>query len=745
MPDSLLPERPEPQTATAPASGLDVPLRVTLFPDHRAQSKSEIAATLRTLCARLADTRAPSKGDLPWLKLATFGDNRTIRGSLRHDANVTSITGIEGDYDGEQLTMDRARRVLMGARIAAVLYTSPSHRPEAPRWRILCPLSEPLPPEERTRLLMRMNGLFVGALSGESFTLSQSYYYGAVQGAQHHAVATVEGRCIDLADDLDADAIGKPAKHKQEAPQYTAPAQPYTGDGTRYGQAALSRECANIRSAAEGMKHQTLNKAAYSIGGLVTAGELPEGAALSELRAALADIRDRCDDYPHAEKTLRTAFAQGMAAPRAVPERPAVAVARAPFGIPDGEALPSDVDPETGEIIEPPAQQQPAGPLWVDADTWDAKTIPPRPWAVPGYLMRGSVSVLTGQGAGGKSSLVVAWTIACATGEALAGFAPRGAMVCINYNVEDDQQEQRRRYSAALTAADLAAGDVMPRIVRCGPHDVGTLFERDPNTGRIVETNAMTTLEKLVVDRGAAVLICDPLAELHNAEENDNTAMRSVVAAFRSMARRHNIAILLLHHNRKGSSTPGDMDQMRGASAISGAVRVVLTLAPMTAEEADKLGVQPDQRRRHFRVDGAKSNYAIAGEAEWWKLTGYPIGNGEEVAAARPWAPPSPFGDLSMAACVDVLTKMHRGTPAGHAYAAKKQAGADWAGTLLMAAPHSRTEGQAATILHLWKEAKVIEEGSLEGPRRGHPRIAYAVNIDAVSEMRRQIREGIDE
>lgn len=530
------------------------------------------------------------------------------------------------------------------------------------------------------------------------------------------------------------------------APQPTMPAKPYTGDGTPYGRAALERECSNIRNASDGGKHYAVNKASYSVGGLVAAGEIPEGAAWSELTAALADIKDRCEDFNAAQRTLRDGWAAGLAAPRAVPERP-VTLHRSPFGIPDNDALPADVDPETGEIIEQPVQQPKpqTSPLWVDADTWDAKTIPPRPWAVPGYLMRGSVSVLTGQGAGGKSSLVVAWTIACATGEALGGFAPRSPMTCINYNVEDDQHEQRRRYSAALTAAELDGSAIMPRIVRCGPHDVGTLFERDPNTGRIVETNAMTVLEKLVEERGAAVLICDPLAELHNAEENDNTAMRSVVAAFRSVARRHNIAILLLHHNRKGSSTPGDMDQMRGASAISGAVRVVLTLAPMTPEEADKLGVQPDQRRRHFRVDGAKSNYAIAGEAEWWKLTGYPIGNGEEVAAARPWEPPSPFGDLPMAACVDVLTRMHRGTPAGHAWAAKKQAGADWAGTLLMSAPHNRTEGQAATILHLWKEAQVIQEAPLEGPRRGHPRIAYAVNIEAVAEMRRQIREGIDE
>jgi RecA-family ATPase len=88
----------------------------------------------------------------------------------------------------------------------------------------------------------------------------------------------------------------------------------------------------------------------------------------------------------------------------------------------------------------------------------------------------------------------------------------------------------------------------------------------------------MQELERLCEGAGAGLLVCDPLAELHNAEENDNTAMRAVIAAFRGLAQRLGIAVLILHHDRKGASTPGDMDRVRGASAISGAVRVMLTL-----------------------------------------------------------------------------------------------------------------------------------------------------------------------
>lgn len=176
--------RTAPSVASSPlvVSPLDRALRVTFFQSPGAPSEREEAVSLRGLLDRLRTTTAPSKGALPWLKLARFGDMRTERGSLRHDANVLEIHGIEADYDGEQLTMERARAVLQGAGLAAVLYTSPSHTPDNPRWRLLCPTSAPLPPDARVALVARVNGLFVGALANESFALSQSYYYGAVEG-----------------------------------------------------------------------------------------------------------------------------------------------------------------------------------------------------------------------------------------------------------------------------------------------------------------------------------------------------------------------------------------------------------------------------------------------------------------------------------------------------------------------------------------------------------------------------------
>jgi hypothetical protein len=187
------------------------PIAVTFFNDYTARVKREESIRLDELVAAIRSASTSAKAGLPWLKLARFGDRRSDKDSLRHDANIVSISGIEADYDGEQLTFDQAVERLDKAGITAVVYTSPSNTPARPRWRVLCPLSVEFPPDRRNHLMSRLNGLFDGIFAAESWSLSQSYYFGSVNGSPHHRVALVDGTTtLDRADELDAGAIGKP-------------------------------------------------------------------------------------------------------------------------------------------------------------------------------------------------------------------------------------------------------------------------------------------------------------------------------------------------------------------------------------------------------------------------------------------------------------------------------------------------------------------------------------------------------
>ena len=193
------------------------PVAVTFFPNFAATRKNEEALQLTDLADRIRTTTAPRKDMLPWLKLARFGDRRTHKNSLRHDDNMLAISGIEADYDDERVTVDRACEVIEQQGIAAIVYTSPSHTEDTPRWRVLCPLSAELPPGRRGHHLGRLNGLLRGVLAHESWTLSQSYYFGSVNRNPSHRVEIIDGTPIDQHDDLDAIWLGKPGASKAAA------------------------------------------------------------------------------------------------------------------------------------------------------------------------------------------------------------------------------------------------------------------------------------------------------------------------------------------------------------------------------------------------------------------------------------------------------------------------------------------------------------------------------------------------
>ena len=181
--------------------------RWTRFPDQRAQSFTVHDMTLEELAELIRSTSASAKAALPWLKFAAFGDRRSGLNCLRSNANVLSISGVEGDYDGEEIRLVTTIRTLRAAKVESLVYTSPSHTPKAPRWRVIAPTSVRLPPERRLPLLARLNGVLGGVFAAESFTLSQSFYYGSVRGNGAPQTAIVHGDCIDTRHDLDAGAI----------------------------------------------------------------------------------------------------------------------------------------------------------------------------------------------------------------------------------------------------------------------------------------------------------------------------------------------------------------------------------------------------------------------------------------------------------------------------------------------------------------------------------------------------------
>jgi hypothetical protein len=192
-------------------------IAVTLFDNAAATRKRDTTFTIGDLATRIKIVTATEKKRLPWLKLARFGNALTEKGSLRHDANLIALSGIEADYDAGNVSFDDACDKLTNAGIEAIVYTSPSHTEAVPRWRILAPFCTELPPDKRDHMMGRLNGLFGGIFATESWTLSQSYYYGSVAHNPVHRVEVIDGTPIDDHDELDEAWLGKPDTEPHKA------------------------------------------------------------------------------------------------------------------------------------------------------------------------------------------------------------------------------------------------------------------------------------------------------------------------------------------------------------------------------------------------------------------------------------------------------------------------------------------------------------------------------------------------
>jgi hypothetical protein len=374
----------------------------------------------------------------------------------------------------------------------------------------------------------------------------------------------------------------------------------------------------------------------------------------------------------------------------------------------------SDNKPKSGH------NGQSGPPVWTEDCNWLEDKIPARPWISPGYFLRGSITVLWGPSSVSKSTLSVAYAAALALNKPFGQMQPTGPMRIMVYNVEDDAEEQKRRFSAVLRGFNATPADLSGLVMRVGPNRVGTLLARDENRN-LVATEAMQQIEDLITRFKPDVLFLDPLVELHIEEENDNTALRSIMARFRAMAKKHDLSLVIVHHARKGtnSTNAGDPDTLRGASSIIGAARAVLTVTAMGEEDAKALGLQVSDRQHFFRVDRGKSNYSAIGRGEWFQRLSVVLANGDAVAAPEPWQPPEDVATLEQR--LAIKAEIEAGSPLG-----------PWSAKL---------SGDERSVRHLFSKHGIMTKPGQEQLLRELAADGYAVSQFKADN--RQVKQGI--
>jgi hypothetical protein len=640
------------------ASDIDTHLiEVTFFPDKFARGKSCAELTLPQLATFIGMQTAASKLKLPWIKLARFGDKKSAANCLRTNDNTLAITGIEAEHDAGEVSFDEAVALMREARIRCLIYTSPSWMAGTKeKWRVLAPTSKEHPPEARARLVARINGLFKGAITDECFVLSQAFLFGHLGDAAHHEVV-LGGDFVDLRDDLDLGAMGKStsvnsatdrSNPKNRCPRPDGEVSPGRTDAEIAALLELSRE--------QGKWHNSMLSATASMIGRgwsddqiyeATAPYCRDGWGDDDIAEMVKSARTKwrvLDEQERHQTLARLAAGLGAGAKASN----GAGTAGAGIGADDAGAG------EKSASASPPISATPY--VWTDPTD-----IPMRDWLYGRLLIRKFVTATVAPGGLGKSSLITVEALAQVSGKALLGVEPSGRLRVWLWNLEDPQEETRRKIQAAAAHHELTAEDIGNRLFVDSGRDRPLVVATADRNGATVVRPVVDGLIAEIIDKQIDVLIIDPFVSCHEVPENDNTMQDMIVKEWGRVAERGNCAVHLVDHTRKmGAESEVTTESSRGAKSKTDAARVVRAVNRMTGNEGEKAGIE--NHRLYFRTYNDKANLQPpADRSDWFRLTSVDLGNGPEITIAaglgraagdsvgvvERWEWPDPLADIT--------------------------------------------------------------------------------------------------
>lgn len=387
----------------------------------------------------------------------------------------------------------------------------------------------------------------------------------------------------------------------------------------------------------------------------------------------------------------------------------------------------------------------------VDAFDFDESQIPTRPWMIPGVMLRGYTHILVAPGGSGKSLFTLQLAISLATGEQWGGWVPRKRHKCLIINVEDDLNEQRRRLAAARRVMNPDMALLKGMIHLADDAQSIVVAKVNPQTKGVIATPLVDQLRAYIIENQIDTLIVDPFTETFEGDENSNSEIKWAMKVWRDeIARPCNCAVYLVHHTTKyANGGAGDANIIRGAGAIVNSVRIAATLMPMTSEEAQTLGIDPDSRNRYVRYDDAKANQSlVSGKGHWFEKVSIELNNGgglgfsDEVGALVPWSPPDAFDGISTHSLKIAAERIHRGLedddgqPTGEKYTLRRGGQSDrrWAGKVLMECFGIEAQ-RAITILKTWQRNELLDEVPYDDPVQRKSRNGVVVDMSKVMQI----------
>ena len=227
-------------------------------------------------------------------------------------------------------------------------------------------------------------------------------------------------------------------------------------------------------------------------------------------------------------------------------------------------------------------------PSFTDWNEFVADESPDPPMIIGGGILPiKSLMVLAGEPKVGKSHLVINLAYHVATGMDWFDFPIETPGKVVIFQAENSYYNQRRRIKMIHKLTEE------PYLYPSIPN--GQLIVSDAIQGlNLNDSDAYSKIYGILKEIDPVLVIFDPMVNFHNAEENSNTEMASVMESIHRLKEEASVSICLVHHTRKPSiNNSGGGVSVRGASAIRGAYDSGLTLTQKfdddTAEQAYNL------------------------------------------------------------------------------------------------------------------------------------------------------------
>jgi hypothetical protein len=175
-------------------------------------------------------------------------------------------------------------------------------------------------------------------------------------------------------------------------------------------------------------------------------------------------------------------------------------------------------------------------------------------WLVTGLWLDEAVGIIGAEPKCCKSFLALDLAAAVASGTpCLRHFPVPQAGRVLLYAAEDALHIVRRRLEGICAAAELILQELDVQVITAPTVRLDLKADRD-------------RLEHTVEQLKPRLLVLDPFVRLHRIDENASGEVAPLLAYLRELQRQHHLAVLVVHHAKKGSARIRAGQALRGSS-----------------------------------------------------------------------------------------------------------------------------------------------------------------------------------